>query len=1140
MKTLKKNLVNIIIFSLIILLMASLVFFCSQFSLIFHKTQLVLDGCSFDSQQLDSFFGDSKIKKSDMTTQYRVTIQLNAKNLYDQMVNENFDGEYSDYVNTAKAKENLEWIDRYQTDFVNSLKNQGISSEVLSTHEVTQNAVTLSMSLNQIKLLQYNSQVKSITFAYQMYADSTDQISTISTGNNIYSNNTAYKGDDMLVAVIDDGFDADHEAFSAVGNTLRFSNSELVTDKFSSKTSEIFKKTKIPFGYDYGEGDYDLSFRSSSHGTHVAGILAGNNGSNFKGVLSDAQLMLCKVSNSRGEMYNSYIVDAMEDCLTMGVDVVNISLGSTAGFDTYKPQNDSGNFTDIYGALYKLDQDGISVVVAAGNDGITSNKDSYEKTNANTPDNSIISSPACYAEAFTVANYNSPSNKISDSSSRGPSNSLWIKPDIAGWGTSVSSAINNNNYDSMSGTSMASPNVAGVVGAVTAYIKSLDNTLTKKQRQERAINMIMSTATVATTTNGLPSSPRLQGAGVADITASTTSTAYLVNKDSGRAKINLGDKLHLNNKFVLKFNIVNLSDSQVTYKISVQTLTETLSSGLMQEIAHSLDTTNTYAVDSNGSLNGEEITVNSNSTAAVEITVTLAQDAIDYLTNNFENGMYIEGFVNLSNTVSQEKELSIPFLGFYGDWSGLDMLDKTYYDTKNNKESAYVKASALYATNGSNNKDHVVGDYQYSLPYADAYTIKIGEEKAAISKNEFALYKLSVLKLGLLRNAAKISIKLYDQQDSATDLLSGEKGYNLVWESKCYYNRMSKSYVGGEYDLDILARDLKEGSGYKLIAELYLNYGDTTPTQTFSNNFWVDSEIPSINTCNITSSDITVQLQDNRYVQAVSLVEQNSRYNSFDLIKTLPIEWSGDEQANSAKQVSLSIGTDQTEALNAGRLYVQVIDYALNVATYKLSSDGSYELIDDFETVDTEILNFKQESIILEKGNTIDLYKYINYNSSVNLNFTSSQVAVATVGTDGLLRTVGVGTCTITVTSASGKTATIQITVKESSNENASMIELRRIVDGFDIGMLTLADKEDVEKARALLNSLSTTFKSSITDLAEIERKIEQAEARIQSLIDADAKNKASKRWITVGVISGVVIVSSLIVYIWWLKRRRF
>lgn len=1139
MKTLKKNLVNIIIFSLIILLMASLVFFCSQFSLIFHKTQLVLDGCSFDSQQLDSFFGDSKIKKSDMTTQYRVTIQLNAKNLYDQMVNENFDGEYSDYVNTAKAKENLEWIDRYQTDFVNSLKNQGISSEVLSTHEVTQNAVTLSMSLNQIKLLQDNSQVKSITFAYQMYADSTDQISTTSTGNNIYPNDTVYKGDDMLVAVIDDGFAADHEAFSTVGDTLRFPNSESVTAKISNKTSAIFKSTKIPFGYDYGESDYDLSFSSSSHGTHVAGILAGNNGSNFKGVLSDAQLMLCKVSNSRGEMYNSYIVKAMEDCLTMGVDVVNISLGSTAGFDTYKPQDARGNFTDIYGALSKLDQDGISVVVAAGNDGITSNKDSYEKTNANTPDNSIISSPACYAEAFTVANYDSQSTKISDSSSRGPSNSLWIKPDIAGWGTSVSSAINQNRYGSMSGTSMASPNVAGVVGAVTAYIKNLDGNLSKKERQEIAINMIMSTATVAITEN-LPSSPRLQGAGVANIAASTTSTAYLVNVESGRAKINLGDNLH--SEFVLKFNIVNLSSSQVKYKISVQTLTETLSSsGLMQEIAHSLETTNIYSVDSNGILNGDEITVYSNSTAAVQITVTLGQDAINYLKTNFSNGMYIEGFVNLSDTDSQEKKLSIPFLGFYGDWSGLDMLDKTYYDTKNNKESAYVKASALYATNGSNNKDHVVGDYQYDLPNAaDVYTIKIGEEKAAISKNEFALYKLSVLRLGLLRNAAKISIKLYDQQDSATDLLSGKEGYNLVWESKCYYYRQSKSYVGGEYDLDILARDLKEGSGYKLIAELYLNYEDITPTQTFSNNFWVDSEIPNINTCNITSSNITVQLQDNRYVQAVSLVEQNSRYNSFEIIKTLPIEWSGNEQANSVKQVSLSIGTDQTEALNAGRLYVQVIDYALNVATYKLSSDGSYELIDDFETVDTEILNFKQESIILEKGNTIDLYKYINYNSSVKLNFTSSQVAVATVGTDGLLRTVGVGTCTITVTSASGKTATIKITVKESSNENASMIELRRIVDGFDIGMLTLADKEDVEKARALLNSLSTTFKSSITDLAEIERKIEQAEAKIQSLIDADAKNKASKVWITVGVISGVVIVSSLIVYIWWLKRRRF
>ena len=124
------------------------------------------------------------------------------------------------------------------------------------------------------------------------------------------------------------------------------------------------------------DDDADVYPQYSSHGTHVAGIVAGKSdyvvnketGEKFIGVAPDAQLVIGKVFSDNIDNENIGganavdILAALNDCVELGVDVINMSLGSSAGFSDAK----SDTFTnEVYERVRAA---GISLVVAASND----------------------------------------------------------------------------------------------------------------------------------------------------------------------------------------------------------------------------------------------------------------------------------------------------------------------------------------------------------------------------------------------------------------------------------------------------------------------------------------------------------------------------------------------------------------------------------------------------------------------------------------------------------------------------------------------------------------------------------------------------------------------------------------------------
>jgi len=235
-------------------------------------------------------------------------------------------------------------------------------------------------------------------------------------------NASSYSKNDIVIAVIDTGIDGSHVDLAG-GKVIEWQ------DFVNGKSTP-----------------YD----DNGHGTHVASIAAGTGTGNnlYKGVAPGAALVGIKVLDSNGSGSMSTVtagIDwAVQNKDVYGIKVINLSLGTSTSSDG----TDSTSLA-VNGAV----DSGIVVVVAAGNSG---------------PARYTIGSPGAAEKAITVAamaDVGELGFNLASFSSRGPTADGRIKPDIAAPGYNITAAKANsiNGYVTYSGTSMATPFVAGTV-----------------------------------------------------------------------------------------------------------------------------------------------------------------------------------------------------------------------------------------------------------------------------------------------------------------------------------------------------------------------------------------------------------------------------------------------------------------------------------------------------------------------------------------------------------------------------------------------------------------------------------------------------------------------------------------------------
>ncbi|MCX4591657.1 S8 family serine peptidase [Streptomyces sp. NBC_01549] len=228
-----------------------------------------------------------------------------------------------------------------------------------------------------------------------------------------------YNGKGVKIAVLDTGVDATHpDLKDQVIESRNFTTAADASDHFG-------------------------------HGTHVASIAAGTGAKShgkYTGVAPGAKILNGKVLDDTGSGDDSGILAGMEWAAAQGADVVNLSLGG----------NDTPEIDPLEAEVNKLSKEkGILFAIAAGNEGAQR-----------------IGSPGSADAALTVGAVDG-NEKLADFSSTGPSVEGTIKPDVTAPGVGITAAAakgsvidqevgeNPPGYLTMSGTSMATPHVAG-------------------------------------------------------------------------------------------------------------------------------------------------------------------------------------------------------------------------------------------------------------------------------------------------------------------------------------------------------------------------------------------------------------------------------------------------------------------------------------------------------------------------------------------------------------------------------------------------------------------------------------------------------------------------------------------------------
>ncbi|MFI1481957.1 S8 family serine peptidase [Streptomyces sp. NPDC020747] len=188
----------------------------------------------------------------------------------------------------------------------------------------------------------------------------------------------------------------------------------------------------------------------AGHGTHVASTIAGSGaaspaGTKYAGVAPGARLLVGKVLDDEGSGEDSGVIAGMQWAVAQGAKVVNMSLGGTDAPGIDPVEQAVADLSAGSGALF---------VIAAGNEG---------------PDEGTIGTPGSSAAALTVGAVDRQ-DAIAEFSSRGPTADGSLKPDITAPGVGIVAAKAAegfmgdpaaDGYVSLSGTSMATPHVAG-------------------------------------------------------------------------------------------------------------------------------------------------------------------------------------------------------------------------------------------------------------------------------------------------------------------------------------------------------------------------------------------------------------------------------------------------------------------------------------------------------------------------------------------------------------------------------------------------------------------------------------------------------------------------------------------------------
>jgi lactocepin len=439
-----------------------------------------------------------------------------------------------------------------------------------------------------------------------------------------------------------------------------------------------------------------------------------------------------------------------------------------------------------------------------------------------------------------VAATNPEADKMSTFTSWGVTPNLDFKPEITAPGGKIYSTLNDDQYGTMSGTSMAAPHVAGGAALVLQRVDE-EFSLSGADRVNMAKNIMMNTSVPVTDKSLVnatlgwenPYSPRRQGAGIMQLHSAISTPIVVTDSESGLGKVSLKE---VTDSVNFSLNVENFSDEAANYDIAANVQTDLALGGYLgypgsnelesQEI---LDAVVTTTVD------GEEVStldVPANSTVKVDVAIDLSEakvleddmETLVAIDDVFENGYFVEGFVTL--TSENQHVASVPYVGFNGEWDKAPILDAPAGDVDN----TFYGYTGLAANFGS------------SLNFLGG--AKINSDLVAFSPNGDGNADTAVPILSFLRNAKKVEYNVLDSEGNELRTIRTENNVR-----KNYYDGnaapMYSIKTTSEWDGKVKLKSVEEGD-YIYEVKALLDYPDAE-WQTFQFPVIVDVTAPTFN-----------------------------------------------------------------------------------------------------------------------------------------------------------------------------------------------------------------------------------------------------------------------------------------------------
>ncbi|KAA0548544.1 S8 family serine peptidase [Bacillus sp. BGMRC 2118] len=389
----------------------------------------------------------------------------------------------------------------------------------------------------------------------------------------------------------------------------------------------------------------------------------------------------------------------------------------------------------------------------------------------------LLAGPVTLDVAQTKKQEDPEMGRMTDFTSWGTTPSLELKPEITAPGGKIYSTLQNDAYGVMSGTSMASPHVAGGAALVQQYLQEDERFkgLSVGDRADRAKILLMNTADIITDLHGQPFSPRRQGAGMMQTYAAVSTPVYVVNKGTNQGKVELKD--FTETKFDMTLTATNMTGEAVTYAVKTDVLTDTV-----EQTADGIDYNPLIAGNLEGAVVDapETITVPANGSVDFSVSVDFTNAKIPGLDKDgnaisldLKEDIFVEGFVKL-DAPEGTFDLTVPYVGFYGEWDRPDIVDG--FEGLGEKRFYEIGVDMLFGN----------GDYAVS-----PVTTEDGQVIYPVSPNGDGDYDDIYPIPSFLRNADEVQFNILDSNDKFLRRVKLEKDVRKNWYdagSAAYYS----------------------------------------------------------------------------------------------------------------------------------------------------------------------------------------------------------------------------------------------------------------------------------------------------------------------------------------------------------------